>query len=127
MSGRPQHRIHGFNPALCKVSDEVLRAGELKEWRLKPLTTSQQVKVREMAGNGDPGVIGILTLAASIVTIDEVVWPFPKDRKELDMSLDVLDEKGLEAVAKAYEKFNEKVVETEEAAKNSPATDSSET
>lgn len=34
MSGRPQHRVHGFNPALCKVSDEVLRAGELKEWRL---------------------------------------------------------------------------------------------
>jgi hypothetical protein len=94
---------------------------------VKPLTTSQQVKVREMAGNGDPGVIGILTLAASIVSIDEIFWPFPKDRKELDMSLDVLDEKGLEAVAKAYEKFNEKAVETEEAAKNLAATDSSAT
>jgi hypothetical protein len=30
--GRPQHRVHGFNPALCKISDEALRATELKEW-----------------------------------------------------------------------------------------------
>jgi len=27
-----RHRVNGFNPALCKVSDEVLHAGELREW-----------------------------------------------------------------------------------------------
>ena len=29
---RARSRIHGFNPSLCKISDEALRAGELKEW-----------------------------------------------------------------------------------------------
>jgi len=28
---RARSRIHGFNPSLCKISDEALRATELKE------------------------------------------------------------------------------------------------
>ena len=38
---------------------------------VKPLTTSQQIRVREMAGNSDAGVIGILTLGASVLKIDQ--------------------------------------------------------
>jgi hypothetical protein len=30
LGARP--RVHGFNPALCKVSDEALHATELREW-----------------------------------------------------------------------------------------------
>lgn len=95
---------------------------------VRPLTTSQQVKVREMAVGGDPGVVGILTLAASVMKIDNAVFAFPRDRKELDGMIDALDEKGLEACATAHLRFVEKTDdEAMDAAKNLPATDNSET
>jgi hypothetical protein len=90
------------------------------------LTTSQQIVVREMAASGDPAVVGILTLAASVESIDGGLFPFPKDRKELNATLDALDDPGLEALSKAYEKFNEITEEESKAlAKNSRATDTS--
>jgi hypothetical protein len=89
------------------------------------LTTSQQVAVREMAASGDPAVVGLLTRAASVESVDGAAFPFPKDRKELNSTLDMLDDSGLEALSKAYEKFNELTAdEAKAAAKNSPATGS---
>lgn len=90
---------------------------------VRRLDTPQQIAVREMATSSDPTVIGVLTLGASVVSIDDIPFPFPNTRKELDSTLSILDEKGLNALSKAYEKF----VETTEqgmidAAKNSPPT-----
>ena len=39
------------------------------------LTTSQQVAVREMAASGDPAVVGLLTLAASVESVDGAAFP----------------------------------------------------
>jgi hypothetical protein len=89
------------------------------------LTTSQQIAVRETAASGDAAVVGILTLAASVESIDGGLFPFPKTRAELNSTLDALDDTGLEALSKAYEKFNELTAEeAKAAAKNSAATGS---
>jgi hypothetical protein len=92
---------------------------------VRRLNTSQRLAVREMANSGNPEVVGTMTLGASIVSIDDIVFPFPQNRKELNANLDVLDDPGLEALIKAYQKFNElSGQETIDAAKNLPGTPS---
>jgi hypothetical protein len=88
---------------------------------VRRLNTSQRLAVREMANSGNPEVV----VGASIVSIDDIVFPFPQNRKELNANLDVLDDPGLEALIKAYQKFNElSGQETIDAAKNLPGTPS---
>jgi hypothetical protein len=83
------------------------------------LSAPQQITVREMANTSDPTVIGLLTLGASVTKIDDIIFAFPRDRKELDLTLFALDDKGLEAVSTAIQKFVDKTEqETIAAAKN---------
>lgn len=94
---------------------------------VRRLNTSQRLAVREMALTGDPEVVGTMTLGASVVSIDDIVFPFPKTRQELNSTLDILDDQGLGALIKAYQKFNDLSGEgTIDAAKNLPGTPSSE-
>jgi hypothetical protein len=88
---------------------------------VRRLNTPQQTAVREMSSSSELTVIGVLTMGASVAKIDDIIFPFPKNRADLDLTLGVLDDKGLEALFKAYQKFNEESEqETIDAAKNSP-------
>jgi hypothetical protein len=84
------------------------------------ISAPQQITVREMASASDPTVIGLLTLGASVAKIDDMIFAFPRDRKDLDLTLFALDDKGLEAVATAIQKFVDDKTEQETiaAAKN---------
>lgn len=84
--------------------------------RLKP---SQQLRIQEMA----PGLAGETTvagedgkdvsvpkilpllLAAAVVEIDGSPLTFPRNRAELDSVLDMLEDTGMAAVAKALSRF----------------------
>jgi hypothetical protein len=94
---------------------------------VRRLSPSQQITVREWANTTDDSVIGMLSFAASVVSIDGALFPFPKDRKELNGTIDALDDKGLEAVGEAYLKFAEAEKDTLDKAKNSAATGTPET
>jgi hypothetical protein len=94
---------------------------------VRRLSPSQQITVREWANTTDDSVIGMLSFAASVASIDGALFPFPKDRKELNGTIDALDDKGLEAVGGAYLKFAELEKDTLDKAKNSAATDTPET
>jgi hypothetical protein len=85
------------------------------------LKRSQSLRIEEMAPNltGDEPVfdestgktvyipkIGRLLMAASVCEIDGSPVTFPKDRRELDAVLDMLEDEGLAAVAEAMMKLN---------------------
>jgi hypothetical protein len=91
------------------------------------LTTSQCLAIREMATSADREVIGTLMVAASLLSVDGHPITFPKTRKELDVTLDMLDDPGVEALVEAFTKLaGEPEQETLDAAKNSPATPNSD-
>lgn len=86
---------------------------------VRRLSTPQQIAVREMANSSDPTVIGVLTLGASVAKIDDIIFPFPRNRQELDLTIFALDDNGLNALSQAYQKFTEATdQETIDAAKN---------
>lgn len=92
---------------------------------VRRLSTPQQIAVREMANSSDPTVIGVLTLGASVAKIDDIIFPFPRNRQELDLTIFALDDNGLNALSQAYQKFTDATEqETIDAAKNSPGTSS---
>ncbi len=86
------------------------------------LDTAQRLAVREMARTGDPEVVGTMVLGASVVSIDDVPYTFPKSRPELDAVIRALDDPGLEAIASAYEKLAGISEKTVADAKNSAGT-----
>jgi hypothetical protein len=99
-----------------RVADSIGRV--IGVHRLKP---SQQLKVEEFAGNLTGTVTMTdertgttvevprrfpLMIAASVCEIDDVPFPFPKNRAELDAVLDRLDDEGMTAVVEAFGKLN---------------------
>ncbi len=86
---------------------------------VRRLSTPQQIAVREMANSSDPTVIGVLTLGASVAKIDDIMFPFPRNRQELDLTIFALDDNGLNVLSQAYQKFTDAAEqETIDAAKN---------
>jgi hypothetical protein len=94
------------------------------------LNTPQSIAVREWMANAtsfDTTVYGTLTLGAMVAKIDDLIFPFPKNRQDVDATLGVLDEAGIAAVLKAYVKFSGDAIseqETIDAAKDSVGTSS---
>lgn len=92
---------------------------------VRRLSTPQQIAVREMSNSSDQTVICVLTLGASVAKIDDIIFPFPRNRQELDLTIFALDDKGLNALSEAYQKFTDATEkETTDAAKNLPGTSS---
>ncbi|HEY8005699.1 MAG TPA: hypothetical protein VIE66_02580 [Methylocella sp.] len=94
---------------------------------VRRLSPSQQITIREWADSTEDTVIGMLSFAASVVSIDGLAFGFPKDRKELNTTVDALDDAGLQAIGEAYTRFAEQEKASLDAAKNSPATGPSDT
>lgn len=96
---------------------------------VRKLKISQQTKVSEMTPGlegeaevtlPDDRVVRIsrraqMLIAASVVEIDGVNYPFARSRGELDAVADRLDEEGLVAAMVAYARFQPKAAEGEEA------------
>ena len=82
------------------VADELGRI--LRVQRLDP---SQKLAILEMTDSQREDVILQLILTASVRFVDDIAVPFPKTRAELNMTMRMLDEEGLQAVVKAYEKL----------------------
>lgn len=68
---------------------------------VKRLRPSLEVKIRTMAGTDDVDVLNMLMLGASVVEIDGNPVTFPKNRAELDATIDGLDSEGINAAMKA--------------------------
>jgi hypothetical protein len=87
--------------------------------RLKP---SQEMAVIRFADSDDAYIRFTYRVAASVRAIGDAVYPFPRDRAELESVLDTLDREGLEAASTAFLKIyeSEKEAVGGDAAKNSP-------
>jgi hypothetical protein len=57
-------------------------------------------------------------LAAMVREIDGVHYPFPRNRAELDSTMDILDDEGFAAILEANSKLNAKPEEEEEESEN---------
>lgn len=66
--------------------------------RLRP---SEQVKIMEMTVNRDPETIGYLNICASVCEVDGLPIIFPKNRDELDATVNMLDQEGVSAASTA--------------------------
>lgn len=76
--------------------------------RLRP---SQQVAIMRIAGTADENVVGVMTAAASVSKIDDLIYPFPKTQNDIDSMMDRLDAEGLAAATKAFLKMTGQLVE----------------
>lgn len=102
------------------------------------LKISQRIRIEEMAPglSGNDEVVDSegksffvpklarLIFAASVSEIDQLPYPFPKNRAELDALIDALDEAGIAAAAEGFAKLSagdkpEGAPSVEDSAKNS--------
>ena len=106
----------------AKTEKVVDKYGRIITVRL--LTVSQRNDVRKWAQTDDVTVLAPMTFAASVSSINDIPYTFPKTEAELKAVMDMLDDDGILSIAQGYQKLVPDTTEEQdiEAAKNLPAT-----
>ena len=93
---------------------------------VRKLDWAQRTRVQEMTESLNEAVFRSLMLACSVVEIDGAIYPFPRNRRETDSVLQLLDTEGLTAVMEGFAKLYNLQEDVIDEAKKSQETQTSD-